>query len=133
MILPFESKLPHHYSTRNRFTETPLINPGAGTNLEACNFSMPRLDLWYPITISVLRGSIPSDKLYCVPAIRCLQRRCHHRKSLNIAYLPEARILIIEILVFFFHKRNYHGHGFASIAFVMTTALVMGVTPLRPQ
>ena len=37
-FLPFESKLPLYYSPRNRFTETPLINPGAGTNLEACTF-----------------------------------------------------------------------------------------------
>ena len=51
----------------------------------------------------------------------------------KIYYLPEARILIIEILVSFFQNETMHGHGFASIAFVMTTALVMGVTPLRPQ
>ena len=35
-IPPFESKLSLYYSPRNRFTETPLIEPGAGTNLEAC-------------------------------------------------------------------------------------------------
>ena len=40
-IPTFESKLSHQILTRNRFTETPLIKPGAGTNLEACIFSMP--------------------------------------------------------------------------------------------
>ena len=48
------------------------------------HFSMPMLDLWHPINLCYergLRGSLPSDKLYCVPAIRCLQRHCHHRKS----------------------------------------------------
>ena len=38
---------------------------GAGTNLEACNFSMLVLDIWHPqtyVTIRGLRGSLPSDK-----------------------------------------------------------------------
>ena len=47
-IQPFESKLPHHYSPRNRFTETPLCKPGAGTNLEACIF-MPKQSCLAPI------------------------------------------------------------------------------------
>ena len=31
----------------------------------------------------------------------------------KIYYLPEARILTIEILVFFFQNETMHGHGFA--------------------
>ena len=62
----------------------------------------------------------------------------------KIYYLPEARILTIEILVFFFQNETMHGHGFASIAYgcpyaqltkfeTIFAAFLLGCSALRPN
>ena len=137
MILPFESKLSHQYYPRNRFTETPLYKPGAGTNLEACIFSMPNKDIGTQltyVTIRGFRGSAPSDK--CICPDKCDACKDNARKRIctskfsackdtpitaipntyALLYLPEARILIFKTLVFFFQKLIIHELGLASIS-----------------
>ena len=67
-----------------------------------------------------LRWSLPSDKCVCTNKfIDCCSKRdackdiaCILSATKNILS-PEARILIIEILAFFFQNETMHGHGFA--------------------
>ena len=83
-ISTFESKLPPYYSPHNRFMETPLMNPGGRNKPWSLYFSIPMIDIWRPQTYVTKRGlrwSLPSGKLYCVPTMRCLQRRYRHRRS----------------------------------------------------
>ena len=70
-IPPFESKLSPYYSPRNRFTETPLCNSGAGTYLEACIILSPIVLCLF----GVLGDEIPRQ-VHLYVQVRCVQRRC---------------------------------------------------------
>ena len=115
---------------------------------------MPVLDIWHPqtyIRYGVLGGVYPLTSVFAQTNSLIAVANAMLAKTLpayylqrKIYYLPEARILTIEILAFYFQNETMHGHGFASIAYGRTyaqltkfetifAAFLLGCSALRPN